>query len=63
LITPGSDRALGHIAGHWKANGIDPFQKWGGDRQWSTDRNANGMKPSLTKVCSAARKISQWTEW
>ena len=30
--TEGSYELLRHTTDHWKKNGIDPFEKWGGDR-------------------------------
>ncbi|RUW49791.1 hypothetical protein EOA32_21405 [Mesorhizobium sp. M1A.F.Ca.ET.072.01.1.1] len=29
---------LRHIVAHWKSSGIDPFEKWDGDRSWSNDK-------------------------
>lgn len=29
---------LRHTVDHWTTSGIDPFEKWGGDRSWSDDK-------------------------
>ncbi|MEO5326185.1 hypothetical protein PV773_22985 [Mesorhizobium sp. CC13] len=38
--TEGPYELLSDTTDHWKANGIDPFEKWDGDRSWA-DQNAD----------------------
>jgi hypothetical protein len=35
--TEGPYELLRHTTDHWKASGIDPFEKWGGDRSWGKE--------------------------
>jgi hypothetical protein len=35
--TEGPYEHLRHTTDDWKANGIDPFEKWGGDRSWGNE--------------------------
>ncbi|RWB65395.1 hypothetical protein [Mesorhizobium sp.] len=35
--TEGPYEALRQLVAHWKANDVDPYKQWGGDRSWDTE--------------------------